>query len=112
MELEIVESGNAFTHVKLIGSMAADGAYDNMLRFENIVTSARENTLVDMSQLVFISSIGMSAFVECANALRRTAHRMVLFDLHPNVKTALQTAGLDRLMTLVDDMQQALDVLA
>jgi anti-anti-sigma factor len=112
MQMEIIDNGSTVTHVKLIGSMAADGAYENIMRFENVVTSAREHALVDMSDLAFISSIGMSAFVEAAKALRRTAHKLVLYALQPNVKTALQTAGLDKLMTLVDDMQQAIDVLA
>ncbi|MFG0251080.1 MAG: STAS domain-containing protein [Phycisphaeraceae bacterium JB051] len=112
MQMEILDAGGNVTHVKLLGSMDANGAYENIMRFENVVTSAREHALVDMSGLSFISSIGMSAFVESAKALRRTAHKLVLYALQPNVKTALQTAGLDKLMVLADDMQQAQDVLA
>ena len=50
MQMEILDTGRNVTHVKLLGSMDANGAYENILRFENVVTSAREHALVDMSE--------------------------------------------------------------
>lgn len=112
MQMQLIETGGSTTHIKLIGSMDVNGAYEVVLRFESVITSAREHALVDMSELAFISSIGMSAFVESAKALRRTEHKLVLYALQPNVKVAMQTAGLHKLMAFADNLQEAQDVLA
>lgn len=112
MQMQIIERSDGITQVKLIGSMDIGGAGEIDMKFQAAVASARQHALVDMTEVPFMSSLGMRVFVESAKALKRTDHKLVLFGLTPNVKLALNHARLEQIMMLVDSPDDAMAVIA
>ncbi|HAI14284.1 MAG TPA: hypothetical protein DCM28_21445 [Phycisphaerales bacterium] len=112
MQMQVIQRDDELTEVKLIGSLDIGGVEQIDVKFQGVVTSARQHTLVDMSEVDFMSSLGMRIFVESAKALRRTDHKLILFGLTANVKLALNHARLEQLMVLVDSEDAALAAIA
>ena len=112
MQMQIIDHSDDITHIKLIGSLDIGGADEIDMKFQAAVASARQHALVDMSEVDFMSSLGMRMFVECAKALKRTDHKLVLFGLDPNVKMALNHARLEQIMVLADSQQDTMAALA
>ena len=108
MQMQVIERTDELTQVKLVGSLDIGGVEQIDIKFQGVVASARQHTLVDMSEVDFISSLGMRIFVESAKALKRTEHKLVLFDLTPNVKLALNHARLEHIMVLAGSHDDAL----
>ncbi|MFG0251079.1 MAG: STAS domain-containing protein [Phycisphaeraceae bacterium JB051] len=112
MQMQVIDRPDGLTHIKLVGSLDIGGTGEIDMKFQGAVTSAREHALVDMTEVDFISSLGMRIFVESAKALMRTDHKLILVGCHPNVKMALNHARLEQLMQLVESEDDALAVLA
>lgn len=108
MQMQVIDHSDDTTHVKLMGSLDIGGADAIDMKFQAAVASARQHALVDMSEVNFMSSLGMRMFVACAKALKRTDHKLVLFGLNANVKLALNHARLEQIMVLADSEQDAM----
>jgi anti-anti-sigma factor len=112
MQMQVIERTDAITHVHLSGSLDIGGAGEIDMKFQAVVASTRQHALVDMTDVDFMSSLGMRMFVESAKALRRTKHKLVLFGLTPNVKLALNHARLEQIMVLVGSLDEAMAAIA
>jgi anti-anti-sigma factor len=58
------------------------------------------NTVVDLSQLSFIASMGMDVLVTVYKGLRRNGAKIVLLDPQPDVESALRTARLQDILLI------------
>jgi anti-anti-sigma factor len=101
--LEIVESDPSLTHVALIGTLDAAGVYAVENQFKDYVESRRLPTLVDMSGVTGISSVGMRMLIRSLKVLRDNGVKMALLRPHGFVEDALRTACLDQVMIIVRD---------
>lgn len=112
MKMHVIERADPITQVKLIGSLGIGDMQGIDGQFEAVVTSARVHAIVDMLEVDFVSSIGMSMFVQTSKALKRTDHKLVLFGLDPHVKITFEHAGLRKIMGLVQTLEDAEALLA
>lgn len=58
------------------------------------------NTVVDLSQLSFIASLGMAILVSTYKGLKRKGAKIVLLNPQPDVQSALVVARLHELMPI------------
>ncbi|MEM9420801.1 MAG: STAS domain-containing protein [Planctomycetota bacterium] len=97
----------------LVGSLDVASVTESNLdtRFSAAVAARHEPTIVDMSQVTDISSLGMGVLVGCATSLKRNGTGMVLLGCQPMVAEALGLAGLDKVIPLAANEDEALGVL-
>lgn len=94
--------------VKLTGrlDMQAVNAIGDQFAFA--VGNSKDAVIVDLSEVAFLSSIGMRMLISAARSLNNRGHKMVLLSPVSEVKDALVTVGFDELIPICDDMDAAL----
>ena len=112
MELEIRERSDDLTEVALVGKLDIQGLHAVDLEFHGATAAAKKDTLVDLSGLDFVASLGLGMLISCAQSLQREGRTMVLVGARGDVQTALETAGIDQAIPMVADNDAALTVLA
>lgn len=111
MEMMVIKEDEELTHVKLSGRVDLEGIGDLDLDFTKHTVARRRPTLVDISDVDYIASIGLRMLVTAAKALNKFGARMVLLNPHPDVEDVLRTAGFDKVMPIEHDYDRALETL-
>ena len=107
MKFNLEEFENDILQVTLIGRMDLKGVLEIDDRFTFNVSATKKNTIIDMTQVEFISSIGMRMLLSNAKALQQRKKQMFLVNLQPLVADALKTAGIDQLIPFFDSVDEA-----
>jgi anti-sigma B factor antagonist len=71
------------------------------------VKSRVEKILVDCSGLNYISSAGLGVFMSYIEEMNAANITMVIYGLNDKVKNVFQILGLDQLLKVVDNQEQA-----
>jgi anti-anti-sigma factor len=111
MQLTIIREDDSITHVALLGNLDVEGVNRIQDRFAFTTTSRRKATLVDVSQVSFIASLGMGMLVSAAKALQRNGAGMVLLAPSSMVLRALDAAGINRVIPIAAGEEEALQLL-
>ena len=111
MKMMVVKKDEELTHVKLSGRIDLEGIGDLDLEFTWHTVARRRPTLVDISDVDYIASIGLRMLVTAAKALNKFGARMVLLNPHPDVEDVLRTAGFDKVMPIEHDYESAIETL-
>ena len=69
------------------------GAGDIEASFINYTVNRKKDTLVDMSAVDFLGSMGIRVFVSAAKALFRDQKKLVLFAALPSIEKTLSLSG-------------------
>ena len=69
MELSIIESNDTLTHVALSGRLDAVGVQQVGTRFQGVTASRGKPTIIDLSNVEFIASLGLGMLLSCARSL-------------------------------------------
>jgi anti-anti-sigma factor len=100
MDFLVVQSDEQRTVVRLTGSLDAVAVTRITMDFTRHVAMHRKATVVDLSGVEFIASLGIGMLVANAQALRRHSARMVLADPPKLVEQTLRKAGIDELIPI------------
>jgi anti-sigma B factor antagonist len=111
MQVNPIRVDDQITHLALVGSLDITGTQAIDLKFHAYTAARRKPTLVDLSRLDFISSLGMGLFITCAQALARHGVKLVLLDPQPPVEEAMSAVGLGKAMSIVHGQGEALRIL-
>lgn len=94
---------------KLMVSGEADASssihLDNAIN--EAVKSRADKILVDCSELNYISSAGLGVFMSYIEEMNAENITMVIYGLNDKVKNVFQILGLDQLLKIVDNQEQA-----
>ncbi len=107
---EICVDGH-ITHLALIGKLDVQGLHAVDVKFHGYTAARRKPTLVDISQLDFISSLGMGMFISCAQSLRRHGAKLVLLNPQPLVEEALNAVGVGQTTPITHSIDEAINIL-
>ena len=119
MELKVADR-NDVTHITFSGSMdveSTSGRLDastipaiesEMMRQ---VTSPKEYVLVDLSNLEFIASLGIRLLLESAKTVKFKNAKMALLNPQGMVKKILFSSGVDKLMPIAENEEEALQMM-
>jgi anti-anti-sigma factor len=99
---------NDITHVALAGRLDAAGLQAVDVKFHGYTAARRKPTLVDLSELEYISSLGMGMLISCAKSLQRFNAPMVLLNPTPQVAEAMKAVGIDQVIPIVASMDEAM----
>ena len=111
IQLNQVHLDDRITHLAIIGQLDVAGLHAIDVKFHGYTAARRRPTLVDMSALDFISSLGMGMLVSCARSLQRHGARMVLLNPRPGVEEALKAVGIDQGIPIVRSGEEGLRIL-
>jgi anti-anti-sigma factor len=79
--------------------------------FKDLIGGAVNQVVVDMSQVSFVDSAGLSALVSALKLVRRIGGDMVIAGMQPQAKTVFALTMLDQVIPIYADRQEALSAL-
>lgn len=74
---------------------------------QQVVSNKETKILVDCKQLSYISSAGLGVFMSYLQDFNKDNIRMVLFNLNPEVREVFRILGLDNLIKIVTNKEDA-----
>jgi anti-sigma B factor antagonist len=112
MELEIKNQSDQITHLALRGRLDTAGVGDVELKFTGHTVPRAKPLLLDMSEVTFVSSLGLRMLLTVAKALDRRGAKTVLLRPQPAVREVLKLSGFDQVIPIHNDNETALAFLA
>jgi anti-anti-sigma factor len=106
IQLNEVQLDDRITHVAIVGQLDVAGLHAIDVRFHGYTAARRRPTLVDLSGLEFISSLGMGMLASCARSLQRFGAKMVLLSPRPEVEEVLKAVGIDQEIPIVRSAEE------
>jgi anti-anti-sigma factor len=106
IQLNEVHLDDRITHLAIVGRLDVAGLHAIDVKFHGYTAARRRPTLVDISGMEFISSLGMGMFVSCARSLKRYGARMVLLNPQREVEEALKAVGIDEGIPIVHSLEE------
>jgi anti-anti-sigma factor len=101
MNMDIIESPDGTRCVRLHGRLDAPGADAIGVRFTAAVAAPGHHAIVDLSDVVFVASMGLRLLIGTARALHNKGARMILFGAQGMVLEVLQEASIDQIVPIV-----------
>ena len=111
MRMKTIRLDDSITHVALVGRLDVPGVTEVQFEFHQVTTLAPKPTIVDVSEVTYIASLGLGMLLSAAKYCERHGVRLVLLGPKPTVKAAFVTAGLAHLIPVADDEPAALALL-
>lgn len=93
--------------IKLAGRMDIEGVSKIETTFSGMTASPRMAIIVDMSAVPYMSSIGIRALLMNAKAVAKRGGKFTLLSPEQNVRKVLLTSGIDRIISICDDLDTA-----
>ena len=112
MDINAEAITDAIWKINLSGRMDVQGTQDIDLKFAGMTAGQRNAIIVDLSQVSFIASIGIRTLLLNGKAVNQRGGKMVLLKPEASVARTLQTAGIDTLLPMFDDLDAARNALA
>src|SRR5262245_2287252 len=111
MQMDIGDSHNGkAVRITLSGRLDTLGVDQVETRFVAAAVAGGRDTLVDLSNVDLITSMGIRMLIGAARSMGRQHTRLVLFGAHDMVREALETAAIDTLIATVPDEAAALEL--
>ena len=106
MRMDITEE-DGVVKVGLVGRLDTPGVDAIETRFTGAVCPRGARTVVDLSGVEFIGSLGLRMFITIARALSRRNGKMILYSPQPFVAQVLETASLGDIIPVEPDAASA-----
>lgn len=107
MELKVVDLKPELTHIALSGKLDVEGEEQIGRQFEQLTSGGRKSTLVDMSEVTYLASLGIRLLFTCAKSLASDGRKMVVVNPQPMVEETLETSGTAHLIPIARDVDEA-----
>jgi len=107
MKMDITED-EGVVRVGLVGRLDTPGVDAIETRFTAAVCPRGARTVVDLSGVEFIGSLGLRMFITVARTLGRKNGKLILFAPQPFVAQVLETASLGDIIPVQPDAASAL----
>ena len=108
MQLKIINNNESYSHVALSGSFDCEGVAEVFEEFRRNVTDRGFSAIVDMTEMDFISSLGLWWLIASAQELMRHNARLILYNPQPFVIDEIRAAGLNRECPVTNDFGEAI----
>jgi anti-anti-sigma factor len=105
--ITVIESADTFTHVQIIGPLDMAGVGSIDLKLTAATATRRKHTILDMTEVPFMASLGMGLLVQIARALTAREQRLILLTPSDTVAIAIRTSRLDTIMPIAESLEAA-----
>jgi anti-anti-sigma factor len=110
MAITLEELSGGVIRVILDGRLDIDGAAAVDIKMTEIA-SASKALLVDLQKVSYLGSMGLRSLIAPAHAIKRRGGKMVLFGPNEFVEKVLKASGVDALIPVHSELQNALAAL-
>jgi anti-sigma B factor antagonist len=110
MPISTVELEGGITRVILEGRLDIEGAAAVDMPM-NVIAGTKKFVLVDMEKVSFLGSMGLRALVAPARAIKGRGGRIVIFGPNEMVEKVLKSSGVDTLIPVHHELQNAIAAL-
>ncbi len=93
--------------INLIGRMDVEGVAAISDPFASMLEQDKLSVIVDMTEVPYMSSIGIRALLINAKQVSRRGGKYVLLGPQPDVKNVLQVSGIDKIIGVCDTLDEA-----
>ena len=107
--IETVRTVGTVTILRLRGSLDASVSIQTGEELRKLLAGGHRRLVLDLEQLDFIDSSGLSALLATLRAARREGGDLVLLRLPEVVRPAIELTRLDRVFSITDDEAAALE---
>jgi anti-anti-sigma factor len=108
MELQYNELESGITALKLIGVLDVQGVDAIEAKFAGYSTGDKSKVIVDLSEVVFLTSIGIRLLVTTAKSVANRGGKLVILGPNENVKGVLEMTGIMDIIPVHMDAQAAI----
>ena len=105
MQIALVEN---VARIKLRGRLDTHGVDEIETKLTASVVPGGKNTVVDLSDVSFVTSMGLRMFLGISKALKRHSAKMVLFAPQPQASEVFASAHLSSIIPIVGNEAEAL----
>jgi anti-anti-sigma factor len=106
MKMSTADLPNGVTKVSLVGKLDIAGAHAIDLHF-NVIAGSKRAVIVDLSEVVFIASMGLRTLVIGAKSIISKKGRIVLLAPAADVEKVLRDSGIDSLIPIHYELDEA-----
>ncbi len=93
--------------IRLAGRMDMAGTQQIEIKLSGMTASPRKAVVIDLEEVTFLASIGIRSLLMAAKGVHGRGGKIVLVGASPMIRKVLETAGLDTLIPLFDDVAAA-----
>ena len=112
MNIDAEALADGIWKINLAGRMDVKGTQEIDVKFAGLTAGQRNAIVVDMSGVDFLASIGIRALLLNGKAVSQRGGKMVLLNPDANVAKVLETAGIDMLLPIFNDLDAARQAVA
>jgi anti-sigma B factor antagonist len=88
------------TKYKLSGRVDGSNAEQYQLEISNLVKTGTQSFTIDLSELVYISSVGLRVFLKTAKALKVQNRKFILSKPNSEILDLLLMSGFDKIISI------------
>ena len=107
MQIAIEEKENVLL-IRLDGHMGHGSVGELARVFDAWLGKGRQNFIVDMSRLQYISSAGLRCFFEAVTKINNLKGKLILCGMRPEVRQVFDVSGFTSFFSICETMQNAL----
>jgi anti-anti-sigma factor len=107
MEIQHIDIGDV-RKVILVGRMDSSGVDRIEVRFQGVIVPAGRHTVVDLTGVPFMASLGVRLLISTTRALSRSGRRLALFGVSSEVMDIIETMGIQDIIPVTDSEAAAI----
>lgn len=108
MKLEYSEIKDGIRLIRLEGRLDLNGTYSIEVQFVNRCAGDRVCVIVDLSQVSYISSVGIPMLVNTAKSVVSRSGKMAFLSPQENVVKVLELVGVTQVIPIYHDREMAI----
>jgi len=108
MNLEYSELKDGIRLIKLEGRLDLNGTYSIEVQFVNRCVGDKVRVLVDLSEVSYVSSVGIPMLVNTAKSVVSRGGKMAFLNPHENVVKVLELVGVTQVIPIYYDQKSAI----
>jgi anti-anti-sigma factor len=111
MEMQHSDVGD-IRKIVLAGRLDTAGVDQVEMKFGAVIVPAGKNTVVDLTQVTFLASMGIRMLITTTKALSRKGGKIAFYGATPGVKDVIETAELTDIIPLAATESEAMGLVA
>jgi anti-sigma B factor antagonist len=112
MELKVVREDYDMIHIALSGKLDVPGEAAIGPEFRALTKDRGKATLVDMTEVTYLASLGIRLLFEVAKSLAAQKKKLVIYNPQPMVEEILLTSGTAKIIPIARDMSDIMQHLS
>ncbi len=109
MEISEEQINGSITKILLSGRLDIEGVGQIETKFSGMTASPRMSVVADMSNVPYISSIGIRLLISNVKAINARKGKFALFGTQPDVNMVITISGLDKIIPSFGTLEAAID---